>query len=253
MSCCELPGETRSGLWSNPKTIWVALAFFTFFLAVFSTGSLTADAVAKPGYLMFASVVAMALFAAPVAHREWAFGRDSNAVLVVLGWLVATVVFVRAFAEFSRLDVVTIGLPRPLLALLGVASTVMAFRASNARWPSAPRGDKAWRTQLSALLSRYYSWPDEAVRHAVEATTASADEAGLELQEALGDPWQVAAEFVSKSPDNARPNARILLVAGLGFAALSVASFVVGGVSLYAVLVGILGAGMISLSWFLRR
>lgn len=87
----------------------------------------------------------------------------------------------------------------------------------------------------------------------MEATTASADEAGLELQEAFGDPWQVAAEFVLKSPDNARPNARILLVAGLGFAALSVASFVVGGVSLYAVLVGILGAGMISLSWFLRR
>lgn len=253
MSCCELLGEARSRLWSNPKTVWAALAFFGFFLALFSTGSFTADAMAKPGYLMFASVVAMALFAAPVAHREWAFGRDSTALLVALGWLVATVVFVRAFAPVARLDVVTVGLPRPLLALLGVAAVVMAFRASNARWPRAPRGDEAWRAQLSALLSRYYSWPDEAVRQAVEATTASAGEAGLPLQEALGDPWQVATEFVLKSPDNARPNVRILVVAGVGFVALSVASFAMGGVSLYAVVVGVLGLGMVSLAWFLRR
>ncbi|MDO5035281.1 MAG: hypothetical protein Q4E01_07875 [Actinomycetaceae bacterium] len=236
MSCCELPGETRSELWSTPRSVWAALTFFAGFIAVFSSGSPFADASAKPGYLMFASVVTLALIAAPIVYREWAFDRARSEVLAGLIWLVASVTFARSFTPLLSMEAVNVGLPRGLLAVLFVAGAVMTYRASNAKWPEAPEADSAWKRQLRALLGRYYSWSYRATEEAVSAAEAAALDARLPLQEALGDPWLVAAEFASSNPQNKRFVKRVPVLAGMAFAGLAVLSAAFTGVSLWSAL-----------------
>lgn len=251
MSCCALPGESRSGLWSTAKNTWAALTFFMAFLALVSSGSIAEDAVVNPGYLMFASLITLALIALPLVHREWAFGRDANATLITAAWVVASATFARAFAPLLASEAVTIGFPRALLLLFAIGAGVMAYRAGHARWPSAT--DAKWEPQLRALLGRYYSWPKEAIDEAVAGALEVAEEAELPPAEALGEPWQVAAEFVQENPQLKRLNAQFPLLAGIAFVGLAVASLGFKGVSVLAVILAVLGVGLIAFSRFLKR
>ncbi|MDO5049419.1 MAG: hypothetical protein Q4D87_06010 [Actinomycetaceae bacterium] len=255
MSCYALPGESRSQLWSTRKIIWVALAFLTAFVGVFSTGSIFEDAAGKPAHLMFATVVALALIGVPLIHREWAFGRRTSTVLIAITWLVATVTFIRSFAPLTEMASVSVGFPRGLLFLLAIGAAYMAWKSSPAKWPELPEdatGDQ-WSGQLRALLNRYYSWPAGAADDAVMAALEQAADAGMTPMDALGQPWEVAAEFAAMNPDNSRLSIRFPVWAGLGFIALSVASIALNGISAIAVLFGVMGAIMLAFAWWASK
>lgn len=255
MSCYTHPGEPTSQLWSTRKMVWIALAFLAAFVSIFSSGSIFEDATAKPGHLMFATIVAMALVGIPMVHREWAFGRRGLTVLITITWLVATVTFVRSFAPLTSMESMSVGLPRGLLVAVALGSAVMGVRAGKAKWPevSWDASDKQWVAQLRALLNRYYSWPATAADEAVLAALDQAKEAGMSPLEALGQPWEVAAEFATQNPDNARFSIRFPVWAGLGFIVLSIGSIGLHGLSAAGIMFAVIGLLLLGFSWWVTK
>lgn len=255
MSCYTHPGESTSQLWSTRKMVWIALAFLSGFVSIFSTGSIFEDAAAKPGHLMFATLVTMALVGIPVVHREWSFGRRGLTIFSAVTWLIATVTFVRSFAPLTEMEAMSVGFPRGLLVAVALGAAVMGVRAGKAKWPELnwDASRKQWVAQLRALLNRYYSWPAAATDEAVLAALDQAEEAEMEPLEALGQPWEVAAEFAAQNPENSRFSIRFPVWAGLGFIVLAIGSIGLHGLSAVGIIFAVIGLFLLGFSWWVTK
>ncbi|MDO5729191.1 MAG: hypothetical protein Q4P71_06165 [Actinomycetaceae bacterium] len=211
MSCSTAPGRELT-LWSTPRILAVAFAFFSASGAVFGRGSLLDDAEVELRVFAFVVIVSFLLACLPVASREYLVGRWARA----LAWLCLGVVLAAvgvyaavAVASIGAEGVVAVGLPRGLLGIGAAIAAGWAFTRGPATWPPSGQNvsPQQWYVLLYRILSGYYGWSTHAARKAVAATKVEvrdwsqqlcADQATESMSSA--DSHEVQDEIVASSP-----------------------------------------------------